>query len=75
MQPFRYLNDNDALLGVLRIQGDGLFIFRDFGGESITFWGFREQGAEEKLFGELGRNWSFFFQGAGSKDPSPGGPR
>ena len=40
---------------VLVIQGEGLFIFRDlgrrviyfqgFGGESISFWGFREQGA------------------------------
>ena len=40
---------------VLGIQGEGLFIFRDLGrriiyfqeflGESITFWGFREQGA------------------------------
>ena len=45
----------EALPGVLGIQGEGLFIFRDSGekghlfsgiwGESITFWRFREQGA------------------------------
>ena len=47
--------DSEALPGVLGIQGEGLFIFQGFGekghlfsgiwGESITFWGFREQGA------------------------------
>ena len=47
----------EALPGVLWIQGEGLSIFMGFGekghlfseilGESITFWGFREQGAEK----------------------------
>ena len=45
---------SEALPGVLWVQGEGLFNFRDFGrrviyfqglgGENITFWGFREQG-------------------------------
>ena len=64
----------EALPGVLGIQGEGLFIFRNLGnlgrtvilfsgiwGESITFWGFREQRAEEKHFRELGRKVIFFF--------------
>ena len=38
--------------------------FSGIWGESITFWGFREQGDEEKHFRELGR-----IQGAGSKGP------
>ena len=42
------------------IQGEGLFIFRDlgrrviyfqrFGAKALTFWGFMEQGADEKTF-------------------------
>ena len=57
---------NGALPGVLGIQGEGLFIFRDLG----RFWGFREQGAEEKHFRELGRKVIFL---SGSKDPPGGG--
>ena len=69
---------NEALPGVLGIQGEGLFIFRDLGrrvilfsgiwGESITFWGFREQGAEEKHFRELGRKVIFL---SGSREQRP----
>ena len=39
-------------------------------GESITFWGFREQGAEEKHYRELGRKVIFL---SGSKHPRPPG--
>ena len=49
----------------------GLFIFRDLW-RKHNFWRFREQGAEEKHFRELGRK-VIFFQGAGSKDPPVGG--
>ena len=53
----QHFNIYEALQLVLGIQGEGLFIFRDLAigekghlfsgiwGESITFWGFREQGA------------------------------
>ena len=54
----------EALPGILGTQGEGLFIFRDLGRKHS----FREQGAEEKHFRELGRK-VVFFQGAGSKDP------
>ena len=60
----------EALPGVLGIQGEGLFIFRDLGRRVIYFQGFGEicglQGAEEKHFGELGRKVIFL---SGSKDP------
>ena len=42
---------NEALPGVLGIQGEGLFIFRDLGRRAIyfqdlgSFWSFKEQGA------------------------------
>ena len=67
----------EALPGVLGIQGEGLFIFRDLGrrviyfqgfGEKTTFWGFREQGAEEKHFRELGRKVIFL---SGSREQRP----
>ena len=68
----------EALPGDLGIQGEGSIYFQGFGekghlfsgiwGESITCWGFREQGAEEKHFRELGRTVIFFReQGAGSR--------
>ena len=41
-------------------------LFSGIWGESITFWGFREQRAEEKHFRELGRKVIFL---SGSKDP------
>ena len=78
---FRYLN-TEALPGVWGIQGEGLLIFRDLGrraiyfqgfwGESITFWGFREQGAEEKQFRELERKVIFL---SGSREQRPPPPR
>ena len=46
------------------IWGEGSFIFRDLGRKQ----GFREQGAEEKHFRELGRKVIFL---SGSKDPPP----
>ena len=70
----------EALPGVLGIQGEGPFIFRELGstskyfkgsGEQAKIWGAKEenfQGAEEKQIRELGRRVKFF-QGAGSKDP------
>ena len=45
-------------------QGFGGHLFSGIWGESITFWGFREQGAEEKYFRELGRKVIFREQGA-----------
>ena len=51
-------------------------LFSGISGESITFWGFREQGARglrKNILGSWGER-SFFFQGAGSKDP-PTPPR
>ena len=53
------------------IWGDGSFIFRDLGRKHS----FREQGAEEKHFRELGRKVIFL---SGSREqrppPRPGGP-
>ena len=51
------------------IWGEGSFIFRDLG----RFWAFREQGAgglRKNILGSWGER-SFFFQGAGNKDPPP----
>ena len=65
------------------IQGEGLFIFRDLGGKghlfsgiwgkSITFWGCREQGAEEKHFRELGRKVIFLSGSMEQRPPPPSG--
>ena len=68
---------NEALAGVLGIQGEGLFIFRDLGRRVIYFQGFggesmvlgsREQGAEEKHFRVLGRKVIFL---SGSREQRP----
>ena len=45
-------------------------LFSGIWGESITFWGFREQGAEEKHFRELGRKVVFI---SGSREQRPPG--
>ena len=37
-----YFTDNEALPGVLGIQGEGIFIFRDLGRRAIHFQGFGE---------------------------------
>ena len=67
----------EALPGVLGIQGEGLFIFRDLGRRVTLFsgiWGesrvlgSREQGAEEKHFRELGRKVIFL---SGSREQRP----
>ena len=67
----------EALPGVLGIQGEGLFIFRDLGEKGHLFsgiWGesrvlgSREQGAEEKHFRELGRKVVFL---SGSREQTP----
>ena len=55
--------------------GENGHLFSRIWGESITFWGFREQGAEEKHFWELGRKVIFL---SGSREqrlppPHPGG--
>ena len=50
--------------------GEKGHLFSGIWGESITFLGFREQGAEEKHFRELGRMVIF---PSGSKDPPGGG--
>ena len=72
----------EALPGVLGIQGEGLFIFRDLGRRVIYFQGFgeiwgvlgsREQGAEEKHFGELGRK-VIFLSGSREQRSPLGGP-
>ena len=72
----------EALPGVLGIQGEGLFIFRDLGSRVIYFQGFgekaqflgvlgsRKQGAEEKHFRELGRK-AFFLSGSREQRPPP----
>ena len=65
---------DEALPGVLGIQGEGLFIFRDLGRRVIYFQGFLGAGSRrlrKNILGSWGER-SFFFQGAGSKDP-PGG--
>ena len=71
---------SEALPGVLGIQGEGLFIFRDLGrrviyfqgfGEKAGFWGAGSRVLRKNILGSWGER-SFFFQGAGSKDP-PGG--
>ena len=43
-------------------------LFSGIWGESITFWSFREQGAEEKHFRELGRKVIFL---TGSREQRP----
>ena len=73
---------NEALPGVLGIQGEGLFIFRDLGRRVIYFQGFGEKallfgvsgsrGLRKNILGSWGER-SFFFQGAGSKDGGGGG--
>ena len=73
-----FLTIVEALPGVLGIQGEGLFIFRDLGRRVIYFEGFgekavlgsREQGVDEKHNRKLGRK-VIFLLGAGSKDPPP----
>ena len=68
----------EALPGVLGIQGEGLFIFRDLGRRSFIFRDlgrkrdFMEQGAEEKQFRELGRK-VIFLSGSREQRPPPGG--
>ena len=52
------------------IWGEGSFIFRDLGRKH----GFREQGAEEKHFRELGRK-VFFLSGSREQRPPLGEPR
>ena len=75
----RRIRNDEALQGVLGIQGEGLFIFRDLGRRVIYFKGFF---GESGVLGSMGlrknniRSWgerSFFFQGAGSTDHPPGG--
>ena len=69
----------EALPGVLGIQGEGLFIFRDLGrrviyfqgfGEKAGFWGAGSRGLRKNILGSWAERL-FFFQGAGSKDPPP----
>ena len=70
-KPTKYKGENkgaDQLLGPPRGFREKGYLFSGIWGESITFWGFREQRAEEKHFRSWGER-SFFFQGAGSKDP------
>ena len=50
------------------IWGEGSIIFRDLGRKHITFWGFREQRAQEKHFRELGRKVIFL---SGSREQRP----
>ena len=50
--------------------GPLVLLFLGILGESITFWAFRELGAEENHFRELGRKVIFL---SGSKDPPGGG--
>ena len=50
------------------IWGEGSFIFRDLGRKQ----GFREQGAEEKHFRELGRKVIFLSGSREQRPPSPG---
>ena len=52
--------------------GDTGHLFSGIWGESITFGCFREQGAEEKHFRELGRKGHFSFREQGAKTPPPG---
>ena len=50
--------------------GEKGYLFSGVWGESITFWGFREQGAEEKHFRELGRK-VIFLSGSREQRPPP----
>ena len=79
-----FLTIVEALPGVLGIQGEGLFIFRDLGRRVINFEGFgekavlgsREQGVDEKHYRKLGRKVIFLFtreQGAKTTPPRGGG--
>ena len=47
-------------------------LFSGIWGESITFWGFKKQGAEEKHFRELGRKF-IFLSGSREQRPPPWG--
>ena len=51
--------------------GEKGHLFSGIWGESITCWGFREQGAEEKHFRELGRK-VIFLSGSREQRPPPG---
>ena len=75
--PPNFRTTTEALPGVLGIQGEGLFIFRDLGrrviyfqgyGEKAGFWGAGSRGLRKNILGSWGER-SFFFLGAGSKDP------
>ena len=69
---------SEALPGVLGIQGEGLFIFRDLGRGSFIFrdlgrfWGFREQEADEKHFRDLGRKVIFLSGSREQRSPLGG---
>ena len=52
--------------------GEKGHLFSGIWGESITRLGFREQGAEEKHFRELGRK-VIFLSGSREQRPPPGG--
>ena len=77
---YKCIDECIALPGVLGIQVEGLFIFRDlgrrviyfqeFGDKAYIFWilGSSEQGAEEKYFRELGRKVIFL---SGSREQRP----
>ena len=52
--------------------GEKGHLFSGIWGESITFGGFREQGAEEKHFRELWRK-VIFLSGSKEQRPPPGG--
>ena len=52
--------------------GEKGHLFSGIGRESIIFWGFREQEAEEKHFKELGRK-VIFHSGSTPPPPPPGG--
>ena len=49
------------------------YLFSGIWGESITFCGFREQGAEEKHFRELGRKVIFLSESREQRPPGGGG--
>ena len=61
-----------GVLGAIYFQGFGEkgHLFSGIWGESITFWVFREQGAVEKHFRELGRK-VIFLSGSREQRPPP----
>ena len=63
------IRTKEALRGVWGFREKG-YLFSGIWGESITFWGCREQGAGENILGSWGER-SCFFQEA--KTPPPGG--